>query len=135
MKAAKLAVGLLACAGLASCNWYDVTAGQRCCSGGVVTVPTTIRPGTETQRSNNTDNGPCNEDQPCWNCLTMGNHICGPGATLPNGTVVNPASDPRTYDGYGFICQVERSQVPGGFEVIAYPPGMTPTVEGIQVPC
>lgn len=20
----------------------------------------------------------CYEDQPCWNCKTMGNHICGP---------------------------------------------------------
>jgi hypothetical protein len=22
----------------------------------------------------------CYEDEPCWNCETMGNHICGPGA-------------------------------------------------------
>lgn len=21
---------------------------------------------------------PCHEDDPCWNCATMGNHICGP---------------------------------------------------------
>lgn len=21
----------------------------------------------------------CQEDQPCWNCHTMGNRICGPG--------------------------------------------------------
>ena len=27
-----------------------------------------------------TDNGqrPCQEDQPCWDCRTMGNRICGP---------------------------------------------------------
>lgn len=25
----------------------------------------------------------CEEDQPCWNCATMGNHICGPVATSP----------------------------------------------------
>ena len=23
---------------------------------------------------------PCREDQPCWDCLTMGNHLCGPTA-------------------------------------------------------
>jgi hypothetical protein len=22
----------------------------------------------------------CAEDDPCWNCHTMGNHRCGPGA-------------------------------------------------------
>jgi hypothetical protein len=22
--------------------------------------------------------GACQEDQACWNCLTMGNHTCGP---------------------------------------------------------
>lgn len=27
----------------------------------------------------------CQEDDPCWNCQTMGNRICGPGATLPKG--------------------------------------------------
>ncbi len=27
---------------------------------------------------------PCEEDEPCWNCETMGNNICGPGpATTP----------------------------------------------------
>lgn len=20
----------------------------------------------------------CEEDEPCWNCETMGNHVCGP---------------------------------------------------------
>lgn len=34
---------------------------------------------------------PCQEDQPCWNCRTMGNQLCGPGgASLPNtGAAVN----------------------------------------------
>ena len=25
----------------------------------------------------------CAEDDPCWNCETMGNRICGPGAPRP----------------------------------------------------
>ena len=24
----------------------------------------------------------CEEDQPCWNCKTMGNHICGPSTQV-----------------------------------------------------
>jgi hypothetical protein len=26
----------------------------------------------------------CQEDEPCWDCATMGNLICGPGAVRPN---------------------------------------------------
>lgn len=25
----------------------------------------------------------CQEDESCWQCETMGNHICGPGAPRP----------------------------------------------------
>ncbi|AEJ95733.1 hypothetical protein FDI64_gp59 [Mycobacterium phage Zemanar] len=25
----------------------------------------------------------CEEDQPCWDCTTMGNRICGPGMAPP----------------------------------------------------
>lgn len=28
---------------------------------------------------------PCQEDQPCWDCATMGNRICGPSAPAPSG--------------------------------------------------
>jgi hypothetical protein len=33
----------------------------------------------------------CEEDQPCWDCDTMGNGICG--EDLPQGAVVLPASE------------------------------------------
>lgn len=146
----KLAFGLslMGCATLASCNWYDLPKGQRCCSAGVPTNPRGVRPGTEAQptttianqgnnngSNSNQGNQPCNEDEPCWNCLTMGNHICGPGAKLPNGSYANPKDDPRSYDGYGYICQVEPSQTPSGYEIIAYPVGMAPTIQGVRIPC
>lgn len=25
-----------------------------------------------------TERPPCMEDEPCWDCTTMGNHVCGP---------------------------------------------------------
>ena len=143
-KLGKLAIGLVACAGLANCNWYNIPKGQRCCSGGVPTNPQVVRPGTEAQptttipngsTSNQGSNTPCNEDEPCWNCLTMGNHICGPGAKLPDGSYANPNDDPRSNDGYGYICQVEPSQTPSGYEIIAYPVGMAPTIQGVKISC
>ena len=33
----------------------------------------------------------CEEDQPCWDCNTMGNGVCG--KDLPQGVVVLPASE------------------------------------------
>lgn len=39
----------------------------------------TPRPGTITWH--NVSSGRCEEDMPCWDCHTMGNHICG---TLPD---------------------------------------------------
>lgn len=35
------------------------------------------------------------EDSPLWDCRTMGNLVCGAGAVLPDGTVVQE----RTYYG------------------------------------
>jgi hypothetical protein len=37
----------------------------------------------------------CEEDQPCWDCRTMGNHICGPTTTegaelIPPLTITAP---------------------------------------------
>jgi hypothetical protein len=36
---------------------------------------------------------PCEEDQPCWNCATMGNHVCGsPGQPLMNQQLIDMIS-------------------------------------------
>lgn len=56
------------------------------------------------------------EDSPGWDCATMGNRVCGPGAV--------PLS---TY------CQDEPSATPEGVERIAYLPGQTVTVAGLPV--
>jgi hypothetical protein len=32
-----------------------------------------------------TDVPTCYEDEPCWDCATMGNHICGPYGLAPVG--------------------------------------------------
>lgn len=29
------------------------------------------------------EQAPCAEDEPCWDCETMGNRICGPNAQRP----------------------------------------------------
>lgn len=33
---------------------------------------------------------PCQEDQPCFNCATMGNHVCGTAATTVAVTPPTP---------------------------------------------
>jgi len=44
----------------------------------------------------------CNEDEPCWDCETMGNRICGPQQDLPrttdclSGWSTNPSGVTRT---------------------------------------
>src|SRR5690242_9706578 len=35
----------------------------------------------------------CAEDQPCWDCATMGNLICGPGQSLPNADLTYCPAD------------------------------------------
>lgn len=45
----------------------------------------------------------CEEDQPCWDCHTMGNKVCG--EELPQGVVVLPSEQcpvfqPVCYDHY-----------------------------------
>lgn len=35
---------------------------------------------------------PCQEDQPCWNCATMGNHICGDPLEFLLGTPPVPVT-------------------------------------------
>lgn len=154
----RMGLALVACASLASCNWYDITKGQQCCSGSTgngssvttSTIVDKVNPPPVGMPNGNPASQPCNEDQPCWNCLTMGNHICGPGAKLPDGSYANPKDDPRSYDGYGTVtpvdhtgspypiwwkCQVEPSENYVGYEVIAYPPGKTPLNIGFAVPC
>lgn len=39
----------------------------------------------------------CYEDEPCWDCRTMGNLICGPGAKLPDGRPAMPGYYGNTY--------------------------------------
>lgn len=43
----------------------------------------------------------CHEDDPCWDCATMGNHVCGPGATRPEPSGTNCYEDavPGNIDG------------------------------------
>lgn len=31
----------------------------------------------------------CQEDEPCWDCDTMGNQICGPTAVAEDGSIVS----------------------------------------------
>lgn len=44
---------------------------------------------------------PCEEDQPCWNCNTMGNHVCGTTTTVPapTTTTIVPAKTPLPVTG------------------------------------
>ncbi len=44
----------------------------------------------------------CFEDEPCWDCETMGNKICGPGATPPDDS---HSHLPREHSHEGLILQ------------------------------
>jgi len=35
---------------------------------------------------------PCEEDEPCWDCETMGNKVCGPAVIIPPIVVAPPAT-------------------------------------------
>lgn len=61
---------------------------------------------------------PIEEDDPGWDCATMGNRQCGVGAA--------PLS---------LYCQTEPSATDLGVEIIAYPAGMVVTRAGLPVPC
>ncbi len=54
------------------------------------TSPTTTVPTTTTTvfPSTTTTTSPCQEDEPCWECGTMGNLICGPTTTVYTGTTL-----------------------------------------------
>ncbi|MDQ6661533.1 MAG: hypothetical protein M3Z24_11270 [Chloroflexota bacterium] len=56
---------------------------------------------------------PCQEDQPCWDWRTMGNHQRGP------------------------ICRMEESATVEGYEIIVYPPTVevNSNVTGFEIPC
>jgi hypothetical protein len=44
----------------------------------IVAVMSMLRGSTVThQPPQHPATAPCQEDQPCWNCETMGNHVCG----------------------------------------------------------
>ncbi|KKM07943.1 hypothetical protein LCGC14_1728860 [marine sediment metagenome] len=54
------------------------------------TSPTTTVPTTTTTvfPSTTTTTSPCQEDEPCWECETMGNLTCGPTTTVYTGTTL-----------------------------------------------
>ncbi len=48
----------------------------------------------------------CHEDEPCWDCETMGNKICGPGAGPPDDSHSHdPPPLPREHSHEGLILQ------------------------------
>ncbi|MEO7555482.1 MAG: hypothetical protein ABIV94_02605, partial [Acidimicrobiales bacterium] len=47
-------------------------------------APVTARPAPGTITTTNTPTS-CQEDDPCWDCSTMGNHVCGPTVTVEAG--------------------------------------------------
>lgn len=56
------------------------------------------------------------EDDPNWDCHTMGNLRCGPGAA--------EATAAQLKAGPNFLCLAEENlDMPEGFEVICYPNG------------
>lgn len=58
------------------------------------------------------------EDDPGWDCHTMGNRTCGPDPTIPTPP--------------GFICQAEdNSDMPDGKEVICYRMAPNPDMDSI----
>jgi hypothetical protein len=70
----------------------------------------------------------CQEDQPCWDCKTMGNRICGDKIYIDNKEyMVNDSErpgcfiEPRPGNGYVIVKYPHLSEVPdssGGFEVV-----------------
>lgn len=55
----------------------------------VATTTTTVTPTTTTVAPTTTTVSavPCQEDEPCWDCSTMGNQICGPTVEVVTPTV------------------------------------------------
>lgn len=45
---------------------------------GCIPVPTDVNIGDPLRVDNEQQPGTCQEDDPCWDCSTMGNHVCGP---------------------------------------------------------
>lgn len=63
----------------------------------IAAPPTTMPPSTTAPAPSTTvaptTTVPCHEDDPCWDCATMGNHICGSSttvATLPHAPRPTP---------------------------------------------
>ena len=57
------------------------------------TPATTSTPATTTTQpaaSTSTAAPACQEDEPCWDCTTMGNQICGPTTTTIVSDIVDP---------------------------------------------
>jgi outer membrane biosynthesis protein TonB len=77
---AVLALSLTACQSTAPAKMADVSP----VAPVVITAPTQA-PATAPA---------CEEDEPCWDCKTMGNKLCGPVAPEPAPAVVAPAPVP-----------------------------------------
>jgi hypothetical protein len=67
---------------------------------------------------------PLQEDDPGWDCATMGDKLCGPGLSHGN---LDDQQRPA--------CFVEPSSVPAGFEVIYYPHLSMVLGVGFEVTC
>ncbi len=71
-----------------------------CAEGGIGPVDEPVSPPTEEPPVVAT----CQEDEPCWDCETMGNRICGPTATPPSDHSHEPA--PHSHDELVLRCTV-----------------------------
>lgn len=74
----------------------------------------------------------CQEDEPCWDCQTMGNHVCGPNPLI---AVKGELYELRAPNRPG--CFVEPSNTVDGFEIILYPDiaAVNSADLGFEVPC
>lgn len=76
------------------------------------TTTTTVALATDVPPVPSTTAPPCQEDQPCWNCATMGNGICGTTTTAPP---THPSSLPATGSRTGIELSIALSALAIGW--------------------
>jgi LPXTG-motif cell wall-anchored protein len=106
---------------------YGVSHVDVCPETPTTTAPPTTVPETTTPPTTVVDE--CLEDEPCWDCETMGNKICGPVTTVTD----------NCYNDACWFCEkgTECLDEPVGTEdppPVIVPNGTTPTPAAIELP-
>lgn len=91
------------------------------CEGTPDVTTTTTEPPTTTVPPTTTTEAPCAEDDPCWDCETMGNRRCGPPptttrppatTTAPPVTIIDPCAAQLLPDGTSYCIDPAPPAIP-----------------------